>query len=113
VPSDYSGVESDTATTAATKVNHYWGSTGKPADATKPSTLDCKATAITATHTGDVDPTYSSQWVYIYGNSLDIDITSSTAANGKLVDANLVKLRVNSVSTPYAKFTGYSWKVQT
>jgi len=54
------------------------------------------------------------QTLYIYGNSNDIDI-SSTSLNGAPMhnDAKNVKLTISHITNPYAKFSSYGWTVKT
>lgn len=54
--------------------------------------------------------------LYIYGNSHDIDITSTASANSDPIHnaAKTIVLGITGITNPYAKWTTYTgWEVHT
>ena len=97
-----------TAYAVSTEIIYYNNTAGT-------HTLDCKESAQTTTSAAGDDPVKSAQMLYIYGNSNDIDISSTASATDGPVHsgAQNVKLEIGGITNPYAKFTSFAWTVQT
>lgn len=77
--------------------------------------LDCKETAQTNSAAAGGEPNMDHQWLYIYGNSNNIDITSTASATDGPVHtgAQNVKLEISGITNPYAKVSSLLWTVKT
>lgn len=99
-----SGVTCEQTNTATDTYNYYNTTSTVEADKHK---LDCVQTTGGTWSTANTDPTRTGgQMVYVYGNAFDIDLSTIPGVQD-------LTIKINSITNPYAVFSGYTWKVHT